>query len=124
MLEDRDNQVYSVAHIDSGTDIAASIPLLIHDLSESGGERYQARLFGGYEGSARQLVELVNGLRRYGIEIVEADILEGARSRAIEVSIDGTLYDNVFVDKDPTIGDRMRIAGVSMNTPLKCHYKP
>jgi hypothetical protein len=85
---------------------------------------YKARLFGGYKRSARQIVELVNELERYGIEIVEADILEGARSRAIGISAYGELYDNVFEDNDPTMGARMIAAGVSMNVPLRCHYKP
>jgi len=124
VLHDVDNQVASVAHIDGSTDVAASIPPLIHDLSETGGRVYQARLFGGYKSSAKQFVELVNGLKGHGIEIVEADILEGARSRAIGISTNGVLYDNVFEDKDPTMADRMRVAGVSMNVPLKCHYKP
>jgi len=124
VLHDIDNQVASVAHIDDSTDVAASIPRLINDLSETGGKVYQARLFGGYKSSAKQFVELVNGLKGHRIEIVEADILESARSRAIGVSTYGELYDNVFEDNDPTMADRMRIAGVSMNVPLRCHYKP
>jgi chemotaxis receptor (MCP) glutamine deamidase CheD len=124
VLHDVYNQVASVAHIDGSTNVAASIPSLINDLSKAGGKVYQARLFGGYKRSARQIVELLNELERYGIEIVEADILEGARSRAIGISAYGELYYNVFEDNDPTMGARMIAAGVSMNVPLRCHYKP
>ncbi|HDI02963.1 MAG TPA: hypothetical protein ENF67_00245, partial [Candidatus Pacearchaeota archaeon] len=124
VLYDKDNQIAAVAHIDGGTDIIASIPKLIYDLSEIGGKNYQARLFGGDRSSAKKLLELIDELRKHKIEIVEADILEGARTRAIGISTEGVLYNNVFYDGDPTINYRKKIVGSCMNVPLKCHYKP
>jgi chemotaxis receptor (MCP) glutamine deamidase CheD len=123
-LYDKDNQIAAVAHIDGGTRVKESISKLMEDLSIAGGQKYEARLFGGYKDSAKILVELIDSLKQFDVDIVEADILEKAQSRNIGISVSGELYNNVFIDNDPSIEDRMMCAGVSMDTPLICHYKP
>ncbi len=123
VLYDTDNQVAAVAHIDGFTDIHPSISKLLYDLSEAGGESYEARLFGGSKNTAKKLVELIEELRKNEIEIVEADILEQAKSRDIGISTDGILYNKLPITTD-TIKERMMLAGTKGPSPLHCHYKP
>ncbi|MCD6590805.1 MAG: hypothetical protein J7K72_02430 [Candidatus Aenigmarchaeota archaeon] len=123
-LYDKDNQIAAVAHIDGRTRVRESVSSLLSDLADTGGQKYEARLFGGYKGSAKKFVELIAGLNQENVEIVEADILEKAQSRNIGISVTGDLYNNFFKDTDESIKYRMMMAGVGALTPLQCHYKP
>lgn len=121
-LYDKDNQVVAVAHIDGYTRVKESISNLLRDLANAGGQKYEARLFGGTKHSAEQFIGLIESLNKPNIKIVEVDILEEAESRNIGISVEGRLY-NIFEEINPTVGQRIETS-IAMNIPLHCHYKP
>lgn len=123
-LYDKDKKVAAVAHIDGLTNVRDSVVRILEGLSVAGGHNYEARLFGGYKTSAKQLLDIVTVLKQKGVQIVEADILENAESRNIGISVEGDLYNNIFTDKDDSLDSRMQLAGLRPYSPLRCRYRP
>ncbi len=123
---DKEAGVFAVAHIDGATDLDASIPALIGELRNRGGKNIEAHLFGGLDSSASMVLELVKRTEHEGIKIVEADILNGTRSRSIGVSTDGVFYNNKFSDLDPSEGDRLDGASSrgTYKQQLSTYYHP
>lgn len=121
VLYDRENHVAGLAHLDATIHIQKSLIDFIHALNSSGGRKFEARLFGGSNMSSKMILKVVKELERNNIDIVEADILNDSKARAIGIALDGTLYDNTFVGygQEDEINTQLMLAGLQMDATLR-----